>query len=458
MSPAFDAARQPFNARIDRRPAAIARCLTTQDVVACVRFALDHDLRISCRSGGHGAEGNCVVDQELLIDLSAMQSVELDLDSTTVRVWGGTAWGQVDLATYPRGLAAPGGGCPQVGVGGLTLGGGLGPLTRTLGLTADNLVQAVVVTSKHEEAVTVDAHNDADLFWALRGGGGGNFGVVTSFVFKLHPIEHAFTAGTVVFNWGDDTRRVLQFFRDWMQGDADRRLTLLAGFGFDPEGHPFSILNMFFNGGADEGRRVITELFKEHSLPAPAAAPLEQSLGPITLPAFTASESTTAFPGLGQYWRSGFLKNDFPDEAIDTLMREFARAPLPTVRRFYAFNHRSPVSQLTFGFIETLGGAVATRDPRETAFYWRHNLFSFTFIGVFATGDPDGDREARAWADRFKAEMKPFLTDGVYVNYLQDGLPLSAYYGGNLDRLLALKRVYDPSNTFAFPQGLSTGV
>jgi FAD/FMN-containing dehydrogenase len=457
--PTYDLLRRPFNARIDRRPAAVARCVSEADVAACVRFAHRHDIAVSCRSGGHGAEGYCSIDDALMIDQSAMQEIRVDTEQGVVHVGAGAQWGQVDIATYPRLLAAPGGGCQTVGVGGLAQGGGFGPLSRSRGLTIDNLVSARIVTSRDLKAIEADATRHPDLFWALRGGGGGNFGAVTQFTFRLGPIEPALLGGMLVYAW-KDARRVFQFYRDWMNAaDNDERLTLLPIFGFGPGNSPVALISAFYNGDYDEGLAYVGGILSAASMPqplnVPPGAPLSVALGPGTLQAYTGTESTTAWPGSGQLWRSGFLDNDFPDQAIDTFLEWFAKCPPPperSARPLAAGSYKQ--NDLSFGFIESLGGAIGRVGKADTAFYWRDQRFSFTFIGVYDPSDAEWAARTHVWADDFRNAMAPYLMGGVYVNYRQAELPdyQHAYYGPNVDRLREVKRKYDPKHLFRFPQ------
>jgi len=243
-APTYDLLRQPFNQRIDRHPAAIARCLSERDVVACVRFATENGVAVSCRSGGHGAEGYCSLDDALMIDQSAMQQIMVDTENNLVHVGAGASWGQVDIATYPRGLAAPGGGCAAVGVSGLSQGGGFGPISRTWGMTIDNVVSARVATSRDGKVIEASAEDNEELFWALRGGGGGNFGAVTQFTYQLHPIGRALLGGMLVYPW-DQVKPVFQFFREWMSGDNDERLTLLPMF-FMAANQPMTGISLYW--------------------------------------------------------------------------------------------------------------------------------------------------------------------------------------------------------------------
>lgn len=453
--PTYDLLRKPFNARVNQRPAAVARCVSEKDVVACVKFAKLHKVAVTCRSGGHGAEGYCSVDGELMIDQSAMQQIRVDTENRVVHVGAGATWGQVDVATYPRGLATPGGGCVEVGVAGLTQGGGFGPIARTHGLTLDNLLSVRIVTSRDEKAIVADATTNPELFWALRGGGGGNFGAVTELTYRLYPIGRALLGGMLLYTW-PQAKQVFQFYRDWMNsGSDDARLTMLPMFFFGPGNQPMSGISLFYNGDPDTGLAYVLQLLEAANMPTPVNGPAEGVLSPGTLPAYTGTESTTAWPGLGQYWRSGYLVNDFPDDAIDTFLTWFAKAPMPpagTGRK--AMGYRS--ADLSFGFIESLGGEIAKVGKTDTAFYWRDQKFSFTFIGIFDPADAKWAADTKQWADDFRAAMGPYFSGGVYVNYMQAELPdwQQAYYGANYAKLAQVKQAYDKAHVFRFPQDL----
>jgi FAD/FMN-containing dehydrogenase len=451
----YDLLRRPFNQRIDRYPAAIARCVSEEDVVACVRFAADSDVPVTCRSGGHGAEGYCSVTNALMIDQSAMQQIRVDTENRVVHVGAGASWGQVDIATYPRGLAAPGGGCAAVGVAGLAQGGGFGPIARTRGLTLDSLLSARVVTARDLAVIEASPTSNERLFWALRGGGGGNFGAVTEFTFRLYPIGRALLGGMLVYDWAD-AEQVFRFYRDWMiSPDADERLTLLPMFFLASDGTRKAGISAFYNGGYDDGLAYMKQILAAADMPAPVNGPIEQALVPGTLPAYTGTESTNAWPGSGQYWRSGFLQNDFPDKAIGTFLTWFEKCPPPPAGSTRpAGSSIYKQDDLTFGFIESLGGAIGQVSKTETAFYWRDQLFSFTFVAVYDPAVPDWGQRMKEWADAFRAAMMPYFSGGVYVNYMQAELTdwKQAYYGENYEELRRIKLHYDPNHLFRFPQ------
>jgi FAD/FMN-containing dehydrogenase len=450
----YDLLRRPFNARVNAMPAAVARCVSEKDVVTCVKFAKQHGVSVTMRSGGHGAEGYSAVDGELMIDQGAMQQIRVDTENGVVHVGAGATWGQVDVATYPKGLATPGGGCVEVGVAGLTQGGGFGPIARTHGLTLDNLLSARIVTSRDEKVIEVDEANEPMLFWALRGGGGGNFGVVTQFTFRLAPIGRALLGGMLLYPWAT-AKTVFQFYRDWMNSGADdHRLTMLPMFFFGPGNAPMAGISLFFNGDPDTGMDYLVPLLKKAGLFKTILGPADGAMLPGTLPAYTGTESTTAWPGLGQYWRSGYLKNDFPDAAIDTFLTQFPQAPMPPAGTRRTIGYRA--ADLSFGFIESLGGRIASVGKTDTAFYWRDQRFSFTFIGIFDPADATWAAKTKTWADGFRAAMEPYFSGGVYVNYMQAELPnwQQAYYGDNFTKLKQAKQAYDKAHLFKFPQDL----
>jgi FAD/FMN-containing dehydrogenase len=453
--PTYDLLRMPFNTRPDPRPSEIVRCFSEAQVEQAVSDAASAHKAVTVRGGGHGAEGWCSIDDQVVIDLSGMQHIQVDLEQQLVHVSGGARWGQVDLATYPWGLGAPGGACAGVGAAGLTMGGGIGPVTRTYGMTIDNLVAARVVTSRDGKAIPVDADNSPDLFWALRGGGGGNFGVATEFTYKLHPILPAALGGILLFTW-DDMEKVWTAYRNWMQADPDHGLLvnpMVVWMGTTPA----CGLMTYYNGDPDTGMTAVKGLLGDLT---PISGPVEQSLQLTTLPGFTGGGETTAWPGTAQYWRSGFLQNDFPDEAISTVHDWFLRTPMPPT----GTNHPAAGSGLapqwrndiSFAFIESLGGAMGQVPVDDTAFFWREQKFSFTVIAIFDPAIPQWAEECQDWAFGFRTAMEPYFSGGVYANYVQADLPDfgTAYYGDHYQKLRGIKAEYDPSHTFQFPQDL----
>ncbi len=421
----YDAARKVWNGMIDRRPAAIVRCRTTQDVVGAVRFATRENLPIAVRGGGHNAAGLAVADGALVVDLSEMRDVTVDPVAKTATVSGGATWADVDRATSAHGLATTGGGVSMTGVGGLTLGGGLGWLMRSYGLTADNLLAAEVVTAAGE-VVTATAGENPDLFWALRGGGG-NFGVVTSFTFRLH--EVSMVLGGMVIHPLPAAKDALRFFRDFCATAPDE-LTVFAALMTPPGGMPCLALAICYNGPIEEGERVVAPLRQF----GPPVADLIQPAPYVGIQ--TALDE--AFPeGLPVYWRSHFLKG-LDDASIDTIVDSFMASPSPA----------------SIVLIEQLGGAMSRVDRDATAFEHRDAAFNIAIITRWPV--PELADPCIAWARAFWDDLRPAST-GVYVNYLGVGEDRvrDAYSPEKYARLQAVKRAYDAGNTFRFNQNIA---
>jgi hypothetical protein len=270
----------------------------------------------------------------------------------------------------------------------------------------------------------------------------------------LQPIGRALLGGMLLYPW-PKAKTVFQFYRDWMNsGTDDHRLTMLPMFFFGPGNAPMAGISLFFNGDPDTGVGYLVPLLKKAGLFKTLLGPADGAMLPGTLPAYTGTESTTAWPGLGQYWRSGYLKNDFPDAAIDTFLTQFPLAPMPPAGTRRTIGYRA--ADLSFGFIESLGGRIAAVGKTDTAFYWRDQRFSFTFIGIFDPADATWAARTKTWADGFRAAMEPYFSGGVYVNYMQAELPnwQQAYYGENFAKLKQTKQAYDKAHLFKFPQDL----
>jgi FAD/FMN-containing dehydrogenase len=259
----------------------------------------------------------------------------------------------------------------------------------------------------------------------------------------------------LVYEW-TDAKAVFRFYRDWMRGENDEKLTLLPMFFFGHGNVRMAGISAFYNGDPEVGFPYVEEILAAAKLPSPLNGPLDQAVVRSTLPAYTGTESTTAWPGSGQYWKSAFLENDFPDEAIDTFLSWFEKCPLPPGRARLAGGSTFKQDDLSFGFIESLGGAIGRVGKKDTAFFWRDQLFSFTFIGIYDPANATWAAQTRDWADAFREAMEPYFAEGVYVNYMQAGLDdwQHAYYGDNYERLRAAKLEYDPKHLFRFPQDL----
>jgi len=422
----YDDARRVWNGMVDRSPAIIARCHSASDVAAAVRFAREANLLVSVRGGGHNAAGLAVSDGGLVIDLSGMRGVAVDAAQRVARVEGGARWREVDAATHAHGLATTGGLVSTTGVGGLTLGGGLGWLMRSYGLASDNVVGMELVTAD-SEIRHASATENPDLFWALRGGGG-NFGVVTAFEFRLHPVRTMY-AGMLIYPFSR-AREVLRRYRD-VASTAPDELTLFAALMTSPDGVPITAILVGYNGAAAAGEAAVR--------PLRDLEPVADHVTEMPYPALQ-SMLDDGFPsGLQVYWRSNFLSG-LPDEAIDLLCDRFVTVT-------------SPLSSL---LIEQFGGAVSRVGAAESAFPHRQAPFNLAVIARWA--GPPAAAPHSTWARGVSEVMTPFTSGGVYVNYLgtEGAERIRAAYGpATYERLVAVKRKYDPMNVFRMNQNIS---
>jgi FAD/FMN-containing dehydrogenase len=421
----YDTARRVWNGMIDRSPAMIVRCASTADVVAAVNFAREQGLVLSVRGGGHNVGGFAVCDDGLVIDLSSMRAVTVDPARRIASAQGGALWKDVDAATHVHGLATTGGVISSTGVGGLTLGGGLGWLMRSYGLACDNLVAVEIVTADGTVR-RASATENMDLFWAVRGGGG-NFGVVTTFEYRLHPVSTMY-GGMLVYPVAR-AREVLRLYRD-LAAKAPDELTMFAGLMSAPDGTPIVAVLVGYNGPASAGEAAIK--------PLRDLGPVADQVSTLPYPALN-SMLDEGFPhGLHVYWRSDFLKA-LPDEAIDTLCERFSSVT-------------SPLSAL---LIEQFGGAVARVPAADSAFAQRGALFNLAVIARWT--DPATAGSHVDWARRSSEAMRPFASGGVYVNYLGDEGEerIRAAYGAEkYAKLVAIKKQYDPTNLFRLNQNI----
>jgi FAD/FMN-containing dehydrogenase len=432
----FEDARAIYNGMIDRRPALIARAASREDVARAIAFARDRDLRVAVRGGGHNGGGLGSVDDGMMIDLSRFRDVDVDPAERTVRVGGGCTWGEVDKATGEHGLATPSGIISTTGVGGLTLGGGLGHLTRRCGLTIDNLLEADVVLADGR-LVRASADEHPDLFWALRGGGG-NFGVVTSFLFRLHDVSTVI--GGPTFWPVDQGAEVLSAYREFIPG-APRELNGFFAFHTVPPGPPFpeeihlrEVCGVVWcYAGADE------------EAAARAMAPLLDSLpepllhGPAPMPhAGLQGAFDALYPAGDQwYWRADFV-NEVPDEAVELHARYGAR--MPTMK---STMHLYPID-----------GAAHDVAESDTAWAYRGANWNAVYAGV--DPDPANVPAIRNWSIDYFEALHPYSAGGAYVNMMMDEGQerVRASYGANYDRLAAVKATYDPDNTFRINQNI----
>ncbi|MFY0990590.1 FAD-binding oxidoreductase [Halomonas sp. C05BenzN] len=424
----YDEARRVFNGLIDRRPAMIVRCAGVADVMASVIFAREADLPIAVRGGGHSVVGSAVCDDGLVLDLSSMRSVWVDPRQRLARAEGGATWGDFDHETQAFGLATTGGIVPSTGIAGLTLGGGIGYLNRKHGLACDNLVSADVVTAEGRR-VTASADEHPDLFWGLRGGGG-NFGVVTSFEYRLHPVGPVL-GGEIVYPL-ERAGEVLRFYRDW-SSDAPEEVRADATLVSGPKG-PVLNIKVCCCGSLEEGEAALRPL-------RTFGAPVLDSVAPVPY-AWVQNLLTEVFqPGRRHYWKAGFL-HAFSDDAIDALL-EFFSADTP-----------APFAAIA---IEYLGGAISRVDARDTAFAHRQAQHSVLVLRMW--DDPAESAANIDWGRRCFHTVAPFLEEGAYVNYLgnEGQARVRTAYGVNYPRLAALKHAFDPDNVFRFNQNIEPG-
>ena len=433
----YDIARAVWNGAIDRRPQLIARCIGPADVVAAVRFARDRDLEIAIRGGGHNVAGTAMCDGGIVIDLSAMRAVRIDPAGRRAWVQGGALWGDVDRETQVHGLATTGGIVSHTGVSGLTLGGGVGWLMRKYGLTVDNLLAADIVTADGERLRASDDEHP-ELFWALRGGGG-NFGVVTSFEFRLHHVGPAVLAGPIFWD-ASDAADVLRFYRDFIR-DAPDELGTVVRFGTAPplpvipeELHwrPVVMIGSCYAGPIEEGRERLAPLRAFRS-------PLLDLAGATPYVGFQSALDSTVVHGWNYYWKSTHLP-ELRDDLIDVIVE-------------HAFSSSSPRSYVALFHLK---GAVSRMAESSTAFGNRQATHAITLDGVWRPGENFGDRDT-AWSRKFFAALGRFR-EGVYVNFLagdEDPGRIREAYGDSIyERLVNVKTAYDPGNVFHHNQNI----
>ncbi len=431
----YEQARAVYNAMIDRRPELIARCASLGDVSRTIAFARDHDLLLAIRGGGHNGGGLGTCDGGVVIDLSLLKEIHVDPEARTVRVGGGCVWGEVDRATGEHGLATPSGIISTTGVGGLTLGGGLGHLTRKCGLAIDNLLEAELVLASGER-VRANAEEHPDLYWAIRGGGG-NFGVVTSFLFRLHEV------GTVIAGptfWpvelGAD---VLSVYREFLPA-APRELNGFFAFHTVPPAPPFpeeihlrKVCGVVwcYVGEEEDGARAMAPLLD--ALPEP----LLHGVAPMPHSALQSAFDGLYPPGEQWYWRADFVK-EIPDGAVENHAR--FGAELPTMK---STMHLYPID-----------GAAHDVAGSDTAWSYRDALWASVFAGV--DPDPENVDAIRRWSVDYFEALHPYSAGGAYVNMMMDEGQerVRASYRDNYERLARIKAVYDPDNLFRVNQNI----
>ena len=441
---AYHQAREVFNHAIDHRPQVIVRCKTPQDVVHSLQFAQDQQLEFSIRAGGHNACGFSVRDQGLVIDLSQMRDFRFDPEQRIARLQPGCGWRMLEPASYVRhgfqengelcGLVATGGDCPDVLNTGFSLGGGHGLLGRQFGLGCDNILNAEIVMSDGR-ILQANGKENADLFWALRGGGCGNFGVVTALDFRLHALPKTVLAGYM--EWPlDQAAEVMKHYRDiFLDEKTPDRLSFYTAFTRTPYPHGQPVLNIhgLYIGSPREGENWVQKLQK-------VGKPLHQQMEPCSYYDFITALGDEVVYGLRSKWKGGFFKQDgFSDEAIELIVDRFGRAP-------------SPHSMCRFDLLGK--GVIEKVPPTATAYVHRNTPFYISLLSLWE--DPRHDDRNRRWIDEFHQDLAPFFNGRVYQNYVDLELEdwPEAYYGENYPRLQQIKRLYDPQNLFRHPQSI----
>ena len=432
--PTYDAERKVYNAMMDRRPRLIAKCRDAADVMAAVRFGHENNLLVAIRGGGHNAGGLGVCDDGLVIDLSGIRHTLADPKTGVVTVGGGAIWRDVDHATHPFGLAVPSGFIGSTGVGGLTLGGGLGYLTRKYGLTIDNLLSADLVLADGS-FVTANEWQHEDLFWAIRGGGG-NFGVAVSFTFQGRPV-HTNYGGPMLWDF-DQAPKMLQWYRDFIKHAPDELngffafLTVPPAPPFPEHLHLRKMCGIVWChcGQLDRAEAAFQPIRKEFP-------PALDFVGPIPHPAIQSLFDPLYPPGLQWYWKADFV-NEIPDAAIDLHMKNAAKMP-----NFFSTIHIYPID-----------GAASRVGANDTAWSYRDCAFAQVIVGV--DPDPANRETVTNWAKSYFDDLHPYSAGGAYINFMMDEGEdrVRAAYRGNYERLASIKARYDGANFFRVNQNI----
>ncbi len=431
----YDAARKVYNAMIDRRPQLIARCSDVADIITAVKFARENNMLLAIRGGGHNGAGLGVCDGGLVIDLSRRRGIRVNPKKRTVQVESGCTWGDVDHATHPFGLAVPTGIVSTTGVPGLTLGGGHGYLARKFGLTIDNLLEADLVLADGS-FVTASAEENEDLYWAIRGGGG-NFGVVTSFTFKAHPVSTVY-AGPMLWDL-DKAVEVMEWYREFIT-KAPEDMYGWCGLFKVPPGPPFPEhlhrktmcgIVWCYTGPMGEAEKA----FKPVRQIGP---PVLDFVGPMPYPMLQSMFDPLFPPGLQWYWKADFV-NELSDEAIKLHLKYCSELP-------------SPLSTMHLYLID---GAVHRVGKNDTPFSYRDSTWSMVIAGI--DSDPANKDRITSWAKAYWEALHPYSAGGAYVNFMmEEGQNrVEATYRDNYKRLSEIKRKYDPMNLFRVNQNIS---
>jgi hypothetical protein len=422
----YDSARRIWNASIDKHPGLIARCSEAADVVRAVKFSRANNLLVAVKSGGHNVAGRALCDDGIVIDLSATNRVSVDAELRAVRVQAGALLGDVDRETNPHGLVVPTGVVSKTGIAGLTLGGGTGWLARKYGLTCDNVVSCEVVTAEGD-LVTANNEINADLFWGLRGGGG-NFGIVTSFLYRAHPVSTVL--GGVIAYTRDQAAALLRYYRDFMPAAPDE-LTAYAGLISMPDGTPAVGVMACYCDDLTEGERVLKPL-------RAFGSPVFDAIQPTSFPTMQKLVDEMSPDSTHNYWRSTFIR-DFSDEVIDLIIEHGNRME----------------SRLSRIVIQFFGGAAGRVAPADTAFAQRQAEYN---VGIETQWTDAAESEKHiGWTRTLSDALRPYSSNGYLLNFIGDEEPdtIRAAFGSNYTRLVELKTKYDPTNFFSLNQNVA---
>lgn len=428
----YNETRKIYNAMIDKRPGMFVMCVDVADVIYAVKFARANDLLVAVRGGGHNGGGLGLCDEGMVIDLSGIKFIDVDVENKTVRVGGGNLWGEVDHATHPFGLAVPAGIISTTGVGGLTLGGGVGYLSRKYGLTIDNLLEADMVLADGS-FVRVNAHQNTDLFWAIRGGGG-NFGIVTSFKFQAHPVKSVIGGPTL---WPiERIDEVMEWYHDFIHEAPDDLNGFIATMVIPGAPFPEELHNKMFCGIiwcylGDPAKH--TEVFE----PIVNMEPIFQHVGEMPYPALQSMFDAMLPPGLQWYWRADYFKELGPEVRAKHL--EFG-SKIPT-----------PLSQMHLYPISGAAGRVGKEDTP-----WAHRDAKYAGVIVGVDPDPSNAQKITNWCKDYWDALHPYSAGGAYLNFIMDEGQdrIKASYKMNYERLSRIKNQYDPDNFFRVNQNI----
>lgn len=428
----YNERRKLYNGMIDKKPGMIVKCVDVADVIACVNYARENDILLAVRGGGHNGGGLGSCDDGMVVDLSGIKFVRVDTSDNTVRVGGGNVWGEVDHATHAFGLAVPAGIISTTGVGGLTLGGGVGHLSRKFGLTIDNLLEADMVLADGS-VVTVNANQNEDLYWAIRGGGG-NFGIVTAFKFQAYPLKTVIGGPTL---WPiEQTEEIMEWYHDFIHRVEEDLNGFVATMVIPGPPFPdFLHLKQFcgivwcYTGDADRFKEVFQEVLDKK--------PIFEHVGEMPYPAIQTLFDGLMPPGMQWYWRADFFTDLGPEARLEH--KKFG-STIPT-----------PLSQM---HLYPISGAASRPGLTDTPWAYRDAKYAGVFVGV--DPDPKNAQKLTDWAKAYQEALHPYSSGGAYTNFMMDEGQdrVKASYRQNYDRLVAIKSKYDPGNLFRVNQNI----